>query len=223
MLSKSCPALHTTLSATLQSILAAKSMLSSAALSPALCRFATSASLSNSVRGTPRRTRLLATSFTRTRWELSGSDCFCALNPERTRIRQLGLCKRTLHNRSQSGRHSLITDFAKPLGASTQSMHAASTADIAHAQKQRARQQAAASLQPILPEASTAASPFLGNNSSHSERARVDYSQAQRPLHVRIIASQMSDVRAEALMSQTMHKLCSPYHLHASKPILCSA
>lgn len=77
---------------------------------------------------------------------------------------------------------------ASRIQGSMHSVHAA-TAETAHAKQQRARQQAAADEQPILPAADTATSPFLLHSSAHSERARVDYSQAQRPLHVRTLLS----------------------------------
>lgn len=72
---------------------------------------------------------------------------------------------------------------SSPAQGSMQSVPAAN-AEAEHAQRQRARQQAVADDKQILPAADTATSPFLCHSSAHLDRARVDYSQAQRPLHV---------------------------------------
>lgn len=72
---------------------------------------------------------------------------------------------------------------SRPVQRSMQSVPAANT-EAEQAQRQRARQQAVADDKQILPAADTATSPFLCHSSAHLDRARVDYSQAQRPLHV---------------------------------------
>lgn len=63
------------------------------------------------------------------------------------------------------------------------------TADTGTTQKQTAHQQNGVASERILPDADTATFPFMARSSDQPTRARVDYSQSQRPLHVSCFAS----------------------------------
>ena len=75
-----------------------------------------------------------------------------------------------------------------PLHSTGMQSTQAVTADTGTTKKQTGHQQNGVASESILPDADTATLPFMARSSDQPTRARVDYSQSQRPLHVSCFA-----------------------------------